>query len=569
MPHEGKLRVVLCWHMHQPEYRDLRDGTFTLPWTYLHAIKDYTDMAAHLEDHPEAKTVVNFTPVLVEQLADYEQRLARALEARTTVGDRLLDALIAKFPPAAQSERLPVIRACLRANRTHMVAPYPQFRLLYQFAELALTGPAAAEYVTDRFFFDLVTWYHLAWLGETVRREEPVAQTLLGQCRNFTYEQRIALAELIRDLLIGIRGRYASLSRNGQVELATSPYGHPMIPLLIDFRVACEAVPDAALPQSPCYPGGLERVAWHLEQGKACLQDYFDVTPSGCWPSEGGLSRASLQAIHAAGFEWTATGGAVLSSSLRQAGINGTPPGAYRDAQAGLTLFARDDELSDRIGFSYANWNHADAVSDLENALLHVADVFDGDSPLIGIIMDGENAWEHYPANGFYFLSELYRRFSGHDRIALTTFREAVAEHNAHSLSGIVAGSWVYGTFSTWIGEPAKNHAWDMLVEAKRQFDDFVSLNPLSPAERRQLDRQLAVCEGSDWFWWLTEDGAAGTIGEFERLYHLHLANLYRLMGLDPPAELKTAQALDFSASASGEVMRPAQRGSDRPIEPH
>jgi len=79
---DKKLKLVLCWHMHQPEYRDMQSGEFKLPWTYLHVIKDYVDMVAHLEAVPGAKAVVNFAPILLEQIEDYSNQVSGYLHDR-------------------------------------------------------------------------------------------------------------------------------------------------------------------------------------------------------------------------------------------------------------------------------------------------------------------------------------------------------------------------------------------------------------------------------------------------------------------------------------------------------
>ena len=85
MSERARLPVVLLWHMHQPQYRDALSGQYVLPWTYLHAIKDYVDMAAHLEAAPAARAVVNFTPVLIEQLEEIGARIAQQLFRRGMV----------------------------------------------------------------------------------------------------------------------------------------------------------------------------------------------------------------------------------------------------------------------------------------------------------------------------------------------------------------------------------------------------------------------------------------------------------------------------------------------------
>jgi hypothetical protein len=71
------LTLVLLWHMHQPDYRDHASGEFLLPWVYLHALKDCSDMAWHLENQSGVRAVVNLTPALLEQLDDYAEQFAK------------------------------------------------------------------------------------------------------------------------------------------------------------------------------------------------------------------------------------------------------------------------------------------------------------------------------------------------------------------------------------------------------------------------------------------------------------------------------------------------------------
>jgi alpha-amylase/alpha-mannosidase (GH57 family) len=176
---------------------------------------------------------------------------------------------------------------------------------------------------------------------------------------------------------------------------------------------------------------------------------------------------------------------------------------------------------------------------------------------VVAIIMDGENAWEHYPENAYHFLGALYRRLTEHPQIALTTFSEYMEAHNARRLPKLTAGSWVYGTLSTWIGNPDKNRGWEMLADAKRAFDDAVE--SLEAREREAAEIQLAVCEGSDWFWWFGDYNPAAVVSDFERLYRQHLTNLYQLIHREPPEYLGHVFAHGRGAPVHGGVMRPGQ----------
>ena len=176
MPDDIRLKVVLCWHMHQPQYRDLVSGTYHLPWIYLHAIKDYIDMAGHLETVPTARAVVNFAPLLLEQIEDYARQVDGFLTNSLAIRDPLLAALVSPALPPSEEQRLTLMKACLRANEARMINRYPVYRHLVDMAAWHMPRPEAARYLSNQFLADLLVWYHLAWLGETVRRRRSVCE---------------------------------------------------------------------------------------------------------------------------------------------------------------------------------------------------------------------------------------------------------------------------------------------------------------------------------------------------------------------------------------------------------
>jgi alpha-amylase/alpha-mannosidase (GH57 family) len=561
----SRLKVVLCWHMHQPEYRDLTTGESLLPWTYLHAIKDYADMAAHLEAAPRAAAVVNFSPVLLEQLAAYAQQLAAHLINRAPLRDALLASLAPDGIPEDLARREQLVRSCLKVNRERIIERFAPFRELATLATGFLqTG--AMRYAAREFLVDLTVWYHLGWLGESVRRSDARVAALVKKGRHYSDADRRTLLEVIGELVSGVVPRYRSLAANGRVELSVTPYGHPILPLMLDFSAARDAVPDCPLPAETAYPGSEARVRWHLQAALALFEKTFGVRPSGCWPSEGAVSDRALALIEEAGFRWTATGELVLRNSLtRHALWDGEQQvaslhRAYRIAGRGLNVYFRHDGLSDLIGFSYSKWHGDDAAANLTRHLEHLADVFQGQPDrVVAIVLDGENAWEYFPFNGYFFLSALYEQLSTNTRLELTTFARCRAAAPAAELPSIVAGSWVYGTFSTWIGEPAKNRAWEMLCEAKRTYDRVLSSGQLTAPERHVAERQLAVCEGSDWCWWFGEGNPAEQVAAFDELYRRHLGNLYRILGQAPPAYLAEPFAHGGGSPEMGGVMRRAQ----------
>ena len=225
-----------------------------------------------------------------------------------------------------------------------------------------------------------------------------------------------------------------------------------------------------------------------------------------------------------------------------------------------LQLFFRDDALSDRIGFDYKSWSGHDAATDFLQRLEGIWRDTEGQAaPVVSIILDGENAWEYYPYNGYYFLSELYRLLSNHPHIRLCTFSDFVREHGdaVQEIPVLAAGSWVYGNFSTWIGDPAKNRAWDLLCHAKTAVDAKIAGFPLERQE--EIRQQLARCEGSDWFWWFGDYNPADAVRDFDFLYREHLRHLYTLLELEPPSELEEAISQGGGSAEAGGTMRRGQ----------
>ena len=559
----SRLNVVLYWHMHQPEYRNLRSGIYSLPWTYLHAIKDYVDMAGHIENEPAARAVVNFAPVLLEQITDYAQQLDGYLHHGKALRDPLLSTLAEPVLSLVHEKRLHIVKSCLRANKNRMIDRFPAFKSLAQMAETAVENPAMLAYYSEQYFADLLVWYHLAWMAETVRRTDTRIIGLMNKAEHFSMHDRHLLVEILDELIGGVIERYRKLAEAGRIELSMTPYAHPIVPLLIDFKCARQALPDAVLPLATEYPGGLERSRWHMQKGKEVFRQFFGFEPQGCWPSEGSISAATIDLISESGIRWMASGESVLRNSLPKAE---TKPGhclqqAYQYNDAGAACFFRDDGLSDCIGFKYADWHADDAVANLVHNLETIAkNCADKPDAIVSIILDGENAWEYYPENGYHFISALYRKLGQHENFNLTTYSAYLDSHPERKpLKNIVSGSWVYGTFSTWIGDKDKNRAWDMLVDAKKVYDRVVNENRLPADLMKIVEMQLATCESSDWFWWFGEYNSAESVAAFDEQYRMHLSNLYQLMHVEPPSYLGQAFSFGSGNPAMGGVMLPGQ----------
>ena len=551
------LSVIFYWHMHQPFYRD---GHYHLPWVYLHAMKEYTDMAEIIGQLPEARAVVNYVPSLLVQIEDYACHLRQWLDGdRQELPDPLLAALAHETANYSKEQRRYLLKTCFRLNHERNLHRYPAYSRLWSLAEHA-RGQKASSYLGGNFFTDLVTWYHLAWLGETVRKKNFVARRLIEKGKNFSYQDRRDLLTLIASLLTDIPEMHRQLAESGKIELTTTPYAHPIIPLLLDFNTARETIPEASIPDEP-YPGGRERALDHIHLARQRHEQNFGRQPAGCWPAEGAISEETLTLLAESGFSWCASGEGVLHHSLgynlreRQHELLYQPWRVGADDQA-ITCFFRDDRLSDLIGFEYSRWDTEDAINNFLHELSVIRQRTQGmAAPVVAIIMDGENAWEHYHHNALPFLTGLYKAIADHSDYHLTTFSDYLAAHPAtERLGHLTAGSWVYGNLSTWIGDRAKTHAWELLIEAKKAYD--AHQHDLIDEQREAATEQLRICEGSDWCWWFGDYNPGAAVRDFDQLYRYHLKKLYTLLGCPIPPSLDEPISEGGGDAEGGGTMR-------------
>ena len=565
------LRLVLVWHMHQPDFRDFATGEFNHPWVYLHAIKDYSDMAAHLEQHPSVHAVVNLVPILLDQLEDYAEQFASG-----HIRDRLLRLLMReKLDDVEPAERRFLLDQCFRANHSKMVEPYTRYKRLRDLYTFVQThGSDCADYLSGQYLADLVTWYHLAWTGETLRRKEETIVQLMSKGEGFTASERKQLFDLLGAVIQDIVPRYRRLAESGRVELSTTPHYHPIGPLMLDFNAARDSIPDAPLPQADHYAGGRTRLAWHVQEAMRTHNARFQQHPVGMWPAEGAVSHAFLEVLSEHRVGWVASGEAVLTNTLRSAGKSTSDrmdflyrPYAFEAAGHRMLCFFRNDRLSDMIGFEYKGWHGKDAAGHFIAQLEEIhAKTPPGQSPVVSVILDGENAWEYYPYNAYYFLDELYLVLGAHPDIRTATYAEVLAEPEGNGGQGesgfvrplpkLVAGSWVYGNLSTWIGSDPKNRAWDLLCSAKQSYNLVMASGRLNESGMHAALRQLAICEGSDWFWWFGDYNPAQSVSTFDQLFRANLANLYRLLHLPAPAQLSEPISRGGVSPESGGSMR-------------
>ena len=541
-----QIYVCFLWHMHQPFYKDLSTGEYKLPWTRMHALKDYYGMVRVLEEFPKVRQTFNLVPSLTAQVAEYASGDAQ---------DPFLALALKPAEDLTEEDRAFLMRHSFYSDPHRMIYRYPRYGELFD-AWQAQKQSGSWRLFGAQGLRDLQMWSQLAWFDEEFQANDPEVREWIARDRGFTLADQRRMGEKQREIMGKVLPEYQKAAATGQIEISTTPYYHPILPLLCDSNIASVAHPGVALPPRFQHPEDARR---QLVLARESIARQFGAAPVGLWPSEGSVSDEVFGIAADLGFEWAATDSGVLNRTLgRAVPVDGLYR-PYRWQQGGKSLDAifRDHFLSDLIGFVYSKMDAAAAADDFLRRIRDncAAICGSGRDALVPIILDGENAWEYYFQNGRPFLRELYRRISDDANMRAVTVSEALKLLPPEPLDHIFPGSWIEANFDIWIGAEEDNRAWTELLRARQTFDATTGV----PEDRRSLAmEELMIAEGSDWCWWYGPEHESSNREEFDQLYRSHLANVYHFLNLEPPEELsrpilRTA-APEIQAAPSGPI---------------
>jgi alpha-amylase/alpha-mannosidase (GH57 family) len=534
----AQLRVVVLWHQHQPFYKDLVAGQYRLPWTRLHALKDYYGMVKLLDEFPNVHQTFNLVPSLINQIQDYVSGEAQ---------DPFLQVAAKPAQDLTLEERRFALQYLFQANPVNLIGRYPRYQELWEKFRHSGSSPERAEkFLLPQDFTDLQVLSQIAWFDEYFLEHKEVAE-LIRKGRNYSLDdQRFVIAQE-RELLGLVLPAHAAAARKGLIEISASPFYHPILPLVCDTQMGAVSSPGLPLPQNRYrHP---EDAREQLERGLELHRKVFGVRPRGVWPSEGSLSEEVIAIAHRLGVKWMATDEGVLGRSL---GLFFSRDGygylnadqahrlytyyKYENADAKMNLIFRDHTLSDLIGFVYSGMPPQDAANNLMHKIKESAKsiLAHGQDALIPIILDGENAWEYYPRSGREFLRRFYDALQNDKEIEAVTVSEAIRRHkNPSYLNSLVPGSWINANYNVWIGAPEDNKAWDYLYHARNFYAQ--SAATAKEAQRKLAFDEILIAEGSDWNWWYGPEHHSANDRDFDELYRKHLSNVYQVLGGTPP----------------------------------
>jgi len=547
------LRVVVLWHQHQPYYKDLVSGEYRLPWVRLHALKDYYGMVKLLDEFPDVHQTFNLVPSLITQIQDYVTGEAR---------DPFLDVAAKPAQDLTLAERHFALQYLFQANPENMIGRYPRYRELWDHFRNAGGSPTAAEKLFRLHdFTDLQVLSQIAWFDEFFLNDSDIAG-LIKKGQGFSLEDQSFVIARQRAILAKVLPAHADAARRGLIEISTSAFYHPILPLVCDTNMGAVSTPGLPLPENRFrHP---EDASEQLQRGLDLHERVFGLRPKGVWPSEGSVSEEVFALAQNLGVKWMASDEEVLSRSL---GISFSRDGKchlsselasklytihrFENQDTEMNLIFRDHAISDLIGFVYSGMAPQEAANNLiRNIKVSAQPILEsGNDAVIPIILDGENAWEYYPRSGREFLRRFYDGLQRDAGIEAVTVSEGIARHrNFGKLTSLVPGSWIHANFNVWIGAPEDNRSWDCLFDARNFYARAAPT--ASEAQRNLAFEEILIAEGSDWNWWYGPEHHSANDREFDELYRKHLSNVYQALGSRAPDYL--------SQPIIGDAMRPS-----------
>ncbi len=532
------LRVIILWDQHQPFYKDLVTGEYRLPWVRLHALKDYYGMVKLLDEFPNVHQNFNLVPSLITQIQDYVGGTAR---------DPFLDVAAKPAKDLTADERRFALQYLFQANPVNMIGRYPRYRELWERFRSSSESPQRAEkYFQPQDFTDLQVLSQIAWLDEFFLQEPEIA-ALIQKARNYSIDDQRFVIARESELLAKVIPAHTDAAQRGAIEISTSPFYHPILPLVCDTNQGAVPTPGLPLPQNRFrHP---EDAREQLQRGLDLHEKVFGIRPKGMWPSEGSVSEEVLSIAHSLGVNWMATDEGVLGRTRgmtfsrdgggrlpREAAENLYTIHRYEKGQTQMHLVFRDHTISDLVGFVYSGMPPQDAanhlMSNIKQAAQPVLDL--GQDAIVSVILDGENAWEYYPKSGREFLRRFYDALQRDPVVEAVTISEAISRHkNFASLTSLFPGSWINANFNVWIGAPEDNRSWDYLHHAREFYSQ--SAARASETQRKLAFEEILIAEGSDWNWWYGPEHHSANDREFDELYRKHLSNVYQALGSRPP----------------------------------
>lgn len=538
MSQSKKLSIAFYWHMHQPVYQLTPQGDYLMPWVRLHAVKDYLDMALWAKKFDKLKLNFNYVPVLLDSIIDYAEKDAHDIHSRLTITPE---------NELNKEDKIFILNNFFDSNYQTMILPNEEYHRLYQIVQAQ--GTNDIDIFTNQEYADIMALFNLAWIDPSFKTSNSELKKLLKKGKNYTLEDRIQIIEIQRDIIKKIIPTLKKLVQKNKIEITTSPYYHPILPVLLDYKsIKKNASADDEILNLKTELDAKIQTEMALDR----VEEIFGKRPRGIWPSEQCVNGKTLEMLSNLGVEWSISDEGILANSINFEFVHDfkgylkepyhlLKTYQYKTKNSDIKMIFRDATAPNLISFEYPHHNPIATANDLYDRIkvMQSKILSSPDSEhLLTIALDGENCWENYLEDGASFLKTLYTLITEDDTletVLISDYLESAKEHKI--LNKISSGSWFNKNFKLWIDEPVKDLAWTYLKRVREDFSNFVKREPLNP-NIELARRELFICEGSDWYWWYGEPNYSGRDNIFDFIFRTHLKNIYRFLELDTPQYL-------------------------------
>ena len=545
-----RLNIAFIWHFHQPNYQQNYNSDFLLPWVRLHASKDYLDMLKRIDLFPQIKLNFNFSPVLLSALQKYLNGFQ----------DLHLKLLLKDENELTEQDKIFILNNYFDLNYKNMVLKRPYFTALFNkranAKELKTSMFSLSEYV------DVMANYTLCWVDEYFIKDYPELDYLFKKEKNYTLDDRKKIYEIQLDIIKRILSEYKKYQDEGKIEISTSPFYHPILPLLLDFR-GKEIKNYENLPQN--YSNNTDATT-QIELAIEKYQEIFDKKPKGMWLSEQCICSKTADLLGKHGLNWTVADEGILSKSIKKEfmrDFEGNLENPYElmtnyvtKTKHPLNLVFADSFFANLLNFGYGNYDSKVAANDLYEKIKTIQFKLQNspkENHILTIALDGENCWETYQNDGGDFLDALYGLIAADDSLKTVLVGDFIEENQAEVLDSLKSGSWINRNFDLWIGEPTKNVAWLYLESVSKDIEIHHQERLSELKDKKEIDelnekfklahREILISQSSDWYWWYGKPNESKSDGIFDFLFRSHLMNAYEIMGLAIPNYLTMSLA--------------------------
>ena len=543
-----KLSIAFYWHMHQPVYQINPDEDYLMPWIRLHGVQDYLDMLLIMDNFKKLKLNFNLVPALLDSLIDYGEKDFHDIHSRLTVTD---------ISELTNDDKEFILNNFFDVNYSSMIFPHEKYNNLYQkrFSE----EKANINSFSPQEYSDIMAWFNLVWLNPSYKEQFPEIKKLIKKGGNYSLEDRVTIIEIHRKIIRLIIPTYKKFLEKGRIELTTSPYYHPILPILLDIK-SCQKhllMPDSSLVDLNMKEDAKFQIKAALDR----MEQIFGKRPTGFWPPELCTSPEELELLKELGIQWAISDEVILSKSIKFNFVRDfkgyledpyylMKSYEYKTKNSKLKMIFRNSIIPNLISYEYSNHDPKIAAADLydrikvtQNKLQTSPD----NNHLLTIAMDGENYWENYSQDGSSFLKEIYSMIENDETLETVLISDYLANEKHHKeLKNIHSGSRINKNFQLWLGDPVKNLAWTYLKQVREDFNSMIKVSP----EHKNIKaayKELLIAQGSDWFWWYGEPNDSGQDHVFDYLFREHLKNVYKFLGVESPKYLNSQLISTFT----------------------